>query len=210
MWRSEFTPTLLKDLEDHDLVSEIVLIDNNKSDIAIDLSQFSKIKYLPQEENIFVNPAWNLGVENASNDLLCICNDDLKFDVDLYLNKVLEHKDQLGVFGSNYRKRFHYKDRDRFIPLTTDSQKKAAIVGNGFGMMMFLRKQNWIPIPDQLKIYYGDNWIIGTHPQSSYSLEPFKMFETKPHTTSTSKDLSKILNKDKKAWNSLNSVYKNF
>jgi len=210
MWKSEFTPSLLRDLENSDLVSEIVLIDNNQSEISVDLTTFLKIKYMPQEENIYVNPAWNLGVEVASNELLCICNDDLIFDVDLYLNKVLEHKDRLGVFGSNYRDRFNYKKRDRLIPLTSDLQKKAAIVGNGFGMMMFLKKENWVPIPNQLKIYYGDNWIIGSHPKTSYSLEPFKMFKTKPHTTSISKDLRKILDKDTKAWKSLVSIYKNF
>ena len=210
MWRSDFTKKLLEDLQESEYVSEIILIDNDPSNKNIDISKFNKIVYLPQEFNIFVNPAWNLGVSVAKNDLIAISNDDINFNVDVYLSTVLKYQDILGVFGINYRNSYTSKYSD-LIHLNADILKKGAIVGNGFGMLMFMRKQNWKNIPEGLKIYFGDNWIIGTHPNSSYVIEPtgYKIV-TKPHTTSKSKELREILDKDIKYWNNLISVYKNF
>ena len=39
----------------------------------------AKVQRLEQDNNIFVNPAWNLGVEQAKNENICICNDDVLF-----------------------------------------------------------------------------------------------------------------------------------
>ena len=34
----------------------------------------------------------------------------------------------------------------------------------GWGCLFSFNKSIWKPIPDQLKIWYGDNWIHGTNP----------------------------------------------
>ena len=66
MWRSMRLLGMLHRLYNSDDVDEIILIDNDKD------SRFSfenkKIKILEQDENIFVNPAWNLGVKEAKNE----------------------------------------------------------------------------------------------------------------------------------------------
>ena len=32
------------------------------------------------DKNIYVNEAWNRGMDNTGNDLVCICNDDIQVD----------------------------------------------------------------------------------------------------------------------------------
>lgn len=62
MWKSKRTQGMLSALEASEHVKEIVLIDNDPSARkSVKLEHFKKLIHLPQEENIFVNPAWNLG-----------------------------------------------------------------------------------------------------------------------------------------------------
>lgn len=208
MWRSNKTLKLLTDLQASKLVGEIILIDNDPNLINVKIESFDKIKYFPQTENIYVNPAWNLGVEKAKHSMLCICNDDINFNVDAYLQYVIRHEDQMGVFGSNYRP-FGIKKDDMLIELKTDLSKRAAIQGNGFGMLMFLKKENWIPIPENIKIWFGDNWIIGSH-AVAYSMELIDNIDADTHVTAKSVNLRPVIKSDKNAWNKLSSPFKNF
>jgi len=209
MWRSKKILKLLKDLQNSNFVNEIILIDNDTSKKWVDISDMNKIKYLPQEENIFVNPAWNLGVATAKNNLLCICNDDINFDVESTFKQVLDNSEKLGVFGSRLDI-FNFEKRLKgFKEIKTATDFKHAIVIYGFGMLMFLKKENWIPIPENLKIWFGDNWIIGSHVNSFSTTYDFKI-EADEHTTAGSKDLSKFLRIDSKHWKELKSKHKRF
>jgi hypothetical protein len=55
-------------------IKEIILIDNDitfKQTIKSNILNLSpKIKYYPQDENIYVNPAWNLGESEARGGTL--------------------------------------------------------------------------------------------------------------------------------------------
>lgn len=74
--KSELIWKLLDDLNNCPAVGEILVIDNSgrfKSDLE-------KVKRVEVPENIFVNPAWNLGVSLAQFENICLCNDDVNFD----------------------------------------------------------------------------------------------------------------------------------
>jgi hypothetical protein len=145
------------------MVGEIILIDNNirKTPPSLQSMGMKKLRYFPQEENIFVNPAWNLGVEEAHNHRICIVNDDVIFDFKVF--KRIEHDlvmDHVGVMG--------------LCPGTKEFDQPPVITGSinvinwtgqhtyGFGSLMFVEKRKWKPIPEGLKLYYGDNWIFDT------------------------------------------------
>jgi len=163
MWRYAPFPKFLADLDEHPAVDEILVIDNDVQANPIgNPNSLTKVRWLPQYENIFVNRAWNLGVQEARNDHLCILNDDLIFDLRVfdrvkgYLNRV-----KTGVVG--------LAPGDHPItkqpPLTNGLIDIIPWEGQhlwGFGMLMFVQKHTWHPIPPMLNMYYGDNWIFDT------------------------------------------------
>jgi hypothetical protein len=62
---------------------------------------------------------------------------------------------------------------------------------------MFLDKSDWTPIPDQLKIWYGDDWMTNT-----FSSIGFIVIEvsTEMSTTSNSEELSDVIKRDIEEW----------
>ena len=204
MWRSKKTLQLLNDLYDSKYVHEIIIIDNDVAAKNVNLDQYTdKVKYYPQVENIYVNPAWNLGVSLANNDLLCICNDDINFNVNSYIKFILPHISKLGIFGSNIRP-YHEVTQDLLYKINDDRITKAALATQGFGMLMFLNKKNWIDIPSSLKIWYGDDWITESH-KDIYSINMIKIIDADKHTTASSPELKEIIKLDKIEWKRLKS-----
>jgi len=204
MWRSNKTSKLLKDLYDSKYIHEILIIDNDVTAKNIDLDQYKdKIKYYPQTKNIYVNPAWNLGVSLSQNDLLCICNDDINFDVDDYIQFILPNILKLGIFGANIRP-YHKVTQDLLYKINDDRITRAALSTQGFGMLMFINKRNWIDIPTGLKIWFGDDWLTGKH-KNIYSVNMVKTINADKHTTASSPELKEILKLDRIEWKRLKS-----
>ena len=204
MWRSNKTSKLLKDLYNSKYIHEIIIIDNDVAAKNVNLDQYTdKVKYYPQVENIYVNPAWNLGVSLANNDLLCICNDDINFNVNDYIKFILPHISKLGIFGSNIRP-YHKVTQDLLYKINDDRITKAALATQGFGMLMFLNKKNWIDIPNSLKIWFGDDWLTNIH-ENIYSVNMVKTINADKHTTASSPGLKKILKQDRIEWKRLKS-----
>ena len=204
MWRSKKTVQLLNDLYDSKYVHEIIIIDNDVAAKNVNLDQYTdKVKYYPQVENIYVNPAWNLGVSLANNDLLCICNDDINFNVNDYIKFILPHISKLGIFGSNIRP-YHKVTQDLLYKINDDRITKAALATQGFGMLLFLNKKNWIDIPNSLKIWFGDDWLTNIH-ENIYSVNMVKTINADKHTTASSPELKKILKQDRIEWKRLKS-----
>lgn len=128
-------------------IKEIILIDNNP-ELSEDISEFKKIRYYPQKRNIYVNPSWNLGVELAKYDPI-IANDDIEWrDVD-YLIEEVDKTDYDLIGASRCR---HPSPKVTISPIDYWGG------GSVFGSLMFIK--NYIPIPDDIKIWYGDNWLF--------------------------------------------------
>lgn len=62
---------------DHPLVHEVLVINNAQQPLTLNSP---KVRVLQQEQNIYVNPAWNLGAREARGEYLAIVNDDVIFD----------------------------------------------------------------------------------------------------------------------------------
>ena len=75
MWRSDKILKMLPIYEKCDLVKEVIIIDNDPK-LTPDLKPYSKILYYTNGENIYVNPAWNLGYTLSSNQVI-LANDDI-------------------------------------------------------------------------------------------------------------------------------------
>ena len=162
MWKYEPFKDFLNDLLAHDNVGEVVLIDNDPLKTPIRLPSNSKLRYKTFGTNIYVNPSWNWGVENATYDNVCILNDDMKFDLNVLEDlKVILEDPNTGVCGIIPGIE-HYGQ-----PPVTDGNYQIVpwnqnIHQFGFGCLMFVNKNNWTRIPDEIKIYYGDYFIFDT------------------------------------------------
>ena len=65
---------LLDELNQDQTVGEIILIDNSLQGFKYNSD---KLRIIIPNENLFVNPSWNLGVEKAKFDYVGILNDDI-------------------------------------------------------------------------------------------------------------------------------------
>ena len=159
MWRcADDFVAFLTQLVEYPLVGEVIIIDNAAAAAPDTMIAHPKIRRFDHGENIYVNPAWNFGVEVSQFDRLCIANDDISFDLALFdrLQELLTPA--AGVFG--------LCPGDPLFdhpPVTDGAINILPWTGqhtHGFGCLMFLHKSNWATIPAELKIYYGDNYVF--------------------------------------------------
>lgn len=166
MWYSDKIFKLLDNLESSPLVGEILLIDNNKGNRPAQINNTDKITILEQSQNIYVNPAWNLGVELSKFDNICITNDDLVWDVEV-LPFILDniHIGVIGQESSNWD-----INQKRLNPKIERMPNRVW----GWGCCFFIHKSNWKPIPPQLKIACGDDYLVKELPSFMVSGVPIE------------------------------------
>ena len=145
--------SLINRLQNCDLVDEIILINNAPQKYSGRYSNLSKIREL-KYDNIYVNPAWNVGVYQSKNELVCVLEDDVDFNFDIFgfIKEELERPDVkiIGVSKSSY---YRESDGDFYL-------EKVEVRNRGWACIMFLKKKNWVIIPPDLKIYFGDDYLI--------------------------------------------------
>ena len=190
LWKSNRTDKLLKDLEGCEYVDEIIVIDNTsiyETDRTI-----GKIRMISFGENIYVNPAWNWGIELAKNDLIALVNDDINFDTNIF--GVIDENilNQFGIIGMGEG---NYKEQTDETNGPYLDVWKPGVNDWGWGCMILLNKKNWIDIPDNIKIWYGDNIIKDVNPSPKACLRNFKV-ETEMSTTSDEKEWDEVKKKD--------------
>lgn len=132
--------------------AEFILIDNSRG-CYLD----TEITVLIPKENLYVNKAWNIGVEIAKNNIVCLLNDDIEINFETIKNN-LEAINNLdfGIIG------FH-SNKNLGIELNNNTDtfdfKEAECRYLGFGCMMFIRKENYIKIDERLRIFFGDDLL---------------------------------------------------
>lgn len=152
MWKSKRIVKLLQDLNDCPYVGEIILIDNDPRNNSLPTS-FEKIQVVTSGENMYVNAAWNYGAAIAKCENLLICNDDVNFDVNgigIYLIKEYERGGIIGMASENY----NLKTTNNQLSVTPMTSRPY-----GWGCIMLIAKANYVPIPDDLLIANGDDWL---------------------------------------------------
>ena len=178
LWKSNRTDKLLKDLEECEYVDEIIVIDN--SSIYETDRTIGKIRMVSKGENIYVNPAWNLGIELAKNECIALCNDDINFNPNIFGvidESILTYVGIIGMGEGNYKDEMD-KEKGSYIDIW-----EPGVNDWGWGCLIMLKKSHWLPIPNEIKIWYGDNIIKDVNSVSKGVLRNFKV-ETEMSTTS--------------------------
>lgn len=138
-----------------EIVDEFILI-NNAPDRTPDhpILEHSKMRVLNFGKNIGCNPAWNAGVEAAKNDIICIMNDDIIFDLKVFYKIDEFLTTDMGAIGLMSGK-VEYGQ----MPVTTGEIFLIPYQGQnpwGYGELFFVHKKTWEPIPDGLDIAFGE------------------------------------------------------
>ena len=146
-------------------IGKVIVINNNVSATPKDLPD--NIIMLNQENNIFVNPAWNLGFVHSTAKTVCLLNDDITFDTGLFsiINQI--DLSGIGLLGVDLN------SRDGSIRIEPIS---AMPRGQGYGCMMFIDRANYKIIPDKYKIYWGDNYLFDNQSKPNYIIRGLSVY----------------------------------
>ena len=170
-------PTLLKDMNVlnqliHTLIAdesvqEIILINNSDKEY---LPFGDKLRVISLGKNLFVNPSWNLGVKEAKSEYIALINDDIKIPENL-CSKILEKMDDnTGILGMDTNFVINTRDKENNVIIDTTKEslnleenaelKPITFRPPDFGIMMVFKKEIFVAIPEDLKIFFGDDWMI--------------------------------------------------
>jgi hypothetical protein len=209
-------PTLLKfekfnkqleNLIQLDCIEKIIVINNSNGN---DLNLISdKIKEIKTIESPFCNGSWNIGVEHSNTDWIILATDDIVFDVCVIkdLSNKIEHIPNFGLLGMNWNivgNSNYYEDIDIYVAGT---QREYC-----YGLMMFLKRINFTPIPYDIRHFYGDDYLYYTMLEKglqNYVIvsDSFKI-ETELGSMSKSIETQNRINKDREFW--MNNYYHKF
>jgi hypothetical protein len=195
MWYSDKTHRNLSNLNDCDAVGEIILIDNNTSLKPKYIDDLKKVKYLPQKENIYVNPAWNLGVRESVYTYICICNDDVIFNTDIF--EFIRPHITSGVYGMWTG---NYYGEGVNLPYEV---KPIDYRPWGWGCLFFIYKANWVEIDERLKIACGDDWLIHHSKGGGYQIHNLDLGGDEISVTTRRGEFFGQQQEDIKLWESL-------
>jgi len=209
MWKYKPFYEFLGDMLAMPSVGEIFIIDNNPNERPIlPILNHPNIRIETFGKNIYVNPAWNYAVPKAKYDRICLYGDDLIFDLKLFHRMVPHIAPMRGVYGLSPG----VKDTIQ-TPVTTGeiSIKHCKTPYHyrdhlGFGMLMFMHKNNWIEIPEGLDLFWGDNFIFDTQyfmMNQNYIIENVLHHTPYAQTTSTLPETHEKLNKENIIYNQI-------
>jgi hypothetical protein len=194
MWKSKQLEILLNNLNNCDRIGEILIIDNDHISKNVNIDNYNKVVYLKMEQNIYVNPSWNLGVLKSNFDIVALLNDDILFDVSFFDQLSVSDETLIGVAEQSYRDRNDLNFRLE----ETDNRNW------GFGCMIIFNKKYYVQIPGELKIWFGDDYLFKRFKNKLVIKGVF--IDTNMSTTSDIKSFDDIKNKDEIIYN---SKYKN-
>lgn len=149
-----------------DIVGEIIVIHNNKCDYDLNALNQEKLVSIIPPRNIGCNPAWNIGAKLARFDKLFILNDDFEFDFSVCSLIAPHITSDKGLILSDTSS----ASSDTPIRLTPVTWP-----GNwmhGWACAFFIHRSVYLDniIPEEIKVNYGDNWLLNTTGKPHYVL----------------------------------------
>lgn len=194
-----YTESILAQIPLHTLWEyEIIVIDSASMDeTSTEMKNYPNVRYIRPEKNIFVNGAWNLWVNEAKGEYICIMNNDLELTqgwnqplIDNLVDNILVTSPIYTLWDKPFNWTW-YK---------WNSWNPMNICGHCFVM----RKETRTPIPDNFKIRYWDNRQY-EHIIREWGIE-MPIYNSKIHhyesktVKSKNKMIDYIIEEDSKQW----------
>lgn len=200
MWKSDLLENIISTYSSSSHIDEIILIDNQKESARP--IESSKLKISSEPQNLYVNPAWNKGVSMSMSEYVIISNDDVFIEnIDLVFEKISDL--EFDVIFINLKD--SNNDEDVLLEKITHNNIRR-LRRTGHGSFFIVKKEKYIPIPEDIKIWYGDD--IQFNNQEKYTISVPKVTFYTSTTISTDKAFKKLILRDKKFYklNFLNKV----
>lgn len=191
--RPEFLYQLIDTLVRDDAVGEIIIIDNSTKGLTYNNS---KVRVIVPERNMFVNPSWNLGAKEAKYDYLGILNDDICIPEGFCARILQEISERIGIIGTNGYSMINKSYEPETILDNSFSLEETSFTTFNFGVMMFLHRNCFYEIPEDLKIFYGDDYLFFRNKKArktNYVIENLKMYH---YGSLSSKSFSGLIKKE--------------
>lgn len=170
-------PTLLKDakilgelldsLVTDNVIKKIIVINNSQKEFYYDNP---KVEIKASEENMYVNPAWNYVAENADTEYVALLNDDIKIPQNFCSQILALIDNNTGIIGISPKNVTNARNENNEIikePKAEDlilsnniQLKTTPYKTEDFGVFMLFNKKNYVKIPPEFEVYYGDDWIF--------------------------------------------------
>lgn len=160
------TLDLIKEVCNHPLVGEFILMDNTEEGNHI-TEDIPKLIYIQEGRNTFINPAWNKGAEMAKYDKLMFLNDDILTDlsiIDKVYDQITEDKGMIGLGEGCWK----YVGGEFSVRPIHEFR-------GGFACLFFIHKKSYRPIPEEIKVWYGDNWLFEKTNKQPYEIVNWEM-----------------------------------
>lgn len=190
----------------------VLIVDNGSEpkvkDVINRYSQKSNVVVITNETNAYVNPAWNQMIDffiKSDYDYLCLMNSDLVLqkDWDIVLrNRWAVNEDEIIIPIV----------ADKNVSVSTEWQEAARVDSGTAGIFITLNKVQALavyPIPSDILVWFGDNWIYELLRGVGYKtvIPPnFIASHAWSSTVSKIKGVGEIIEQDKKAWNEKVSI----
>ena len=195
LWRErEILERNIRGFEADPRVTDVIILDNSGFIKPDDLYDDGKLTILPGKHTNYVNRSWNLLVKSCPSQFFILMNDDIIIDAAEYLDALdtinLHNHGAVGIHFSSI-------NEGCVTPAPFDVDE----TGWGWGTCIAGAVKNWVPIPEQIRIWYGDNWLqltMGT-PLSIRGLKWFGKMES----TSGDPAFDQIKMLDQRRWNKM-------
>ncbi len=195
-------------------VDEIIIINNNPKK-SFEYNN-ETVKIFNQEENLYVNKSWNVGISIIKNEIFGLLNDDIvpckNFCTNIINSGILQKPDT-GLLGMNlsYMPDFGVDEDELSTPeipqLAKLDFKPLTDIDtlSDWGCVIIGKKENYYNIPDSLKIVHGDNYLLyknKANKKQNYSIcgLPVKHIHS---LTVRSRGFEQLLMQDLKNWMSI-------
>ena len=195
LWKAkDFTDHLVDVLVEDISVGEIIIIDNAPTDFFY---THDKVSTFCLEENIYVNPSWNLGVEESDYDKFIIFNDDIIIPYSFIFQLEEWITEDIGLIGLDSASiiKVTQFDTENITLLDRKIELQRAIKRNwGFGMAIAGHKKSYYKIPENIRIWYGDDYLFQMNNEGgkiNYVIDDIPIF-TKISATSDLEEFDEI------------------
>lgn len=192
---------LLNQLISDKTVEEIIVIDNSKKGLN---KKSNKLKVIIPDKNLYVNPAWNLGVKESKNQYIGIINDDLIFSEN-FISQILDFlikTENIGIIGLDTIKPTNPDAFDEYPKESNLEFLKCDERCISWGSAMVLEKSSYYEIPEEIKIWFGDDFLFEKnkeHKKINYRIKNSNIKHL--HSlTSDAEEFDKIKKKDEKMY----------
>lgn len=197
MWKAKSFLAALEKYCNYQSVNKILLIDNDHLKRPnSDILKHPKIKIISFGKNIYVNPAWNEGYYRSKADVICLLNDDIIVEEDLFDQVFKLEMKEIDIIGSKVKggpDNFHIVDHlnhtEKLIKLSVNKNQPIGGQSYAFGICMFVKRSSYKIIPTLYQVWFGDDYLI----QKCKNIYAFKTNKIKGDISKTIVELDNVM-----------------